>query len=59
MPTDPDIAKSILPVIMVYAYKFDDKGYLKQCKAHLCVLGDHQVMTHAETHAATLATCCF
>ena len=37
------------------AYKFDDEGFLKKVKARLCVQGNKQVLTHAETRAATLA----
>lgn len=49
----------VIPTIWVYAYKFDDEGFLKKVKARLCVQGNKQVLTHAETRAATLAARCF
>lgn len=49
----------VIPTIWVYSYKFDDDGFLKRAKAHLCVQGNKQVMTHVETRAATLASQCF
>lgn len=45
----------IIPTIWVFTYKFDDEGLLKRAKARLCVLGNKQVLTMAETRAATLA----
>ena|SRR5436309_1963119 len=38
-----------------FIYKFDTDGYLMKYKAHLCVRGDLQLITQAETYAATLA----
>ena len=49
----------VIPTIWVYTYKFDEEGFLKRAKARLCVQGNKQVLTHAETRAATLASCCF
>jgi len=49
----------VIPTIWVYAYKFDDEGFVKKVKARLCVQGNKQVLTHAETRAATLAARCF
>ena len=49
----------VIPTIWVYSYKFDDEGFLKRAKARLCVQGNKQVLTHAETRAATLASCSF
>ena len=49
----------VIPTIWVYKYKFEDKGFLKQAKARLCVQGNKQILTHAETRAATLASRCF
>ena len=49
----------IIPTIWVYSYKFDDDGFLKRAKAHLCVQGNKQIMTYEETRAATLASHCF
>ena len=49
----------IILTIWVYTYKFNDKGYLKKAKAHLYVQDNKQIMTHEETRAATLASCCF
>ena len=46
----------VIPTIWVYSYKFDDKGFLKKVKACLCVQGNKQVLTHAKTRAATLAS---
>lgn len=43
-----------IPLLWVFAYKFDEDGYLIKCKAHLCVRGDEQI-TYADTYAATLA----
>ena len=49
----------VIPTIWVYKYKFDDEGFLKRAKARLCVQGNKQILTHAETRAATLASRCF
>ena len=49
----------VIPTIWVYTYKFDEEGFLKRAKARLCVQGNKQVLTHAETRAATLASRCF
>ena len=46
----------VIPTIWVYSYKFDDEGFLKRAKARLCVQGNKQVLTHAKTRAATLAS---
>lgn len=54
----PDNAH-VIPTIWVFTYKFDDEGFLKRAKARLCVQGNKQIMTHAETRAATLAARCF
>ena len=43
----------------MYLYKFDDEGFLKRAEACLCVQGNKQMLTHAETRAATLASCFF
>ncbi|KAF2970752.1 hypothetical protein GQX73_g2825 [Xylaria multiplex] len=45
-----------LPLKWVFAYKFDEKGYLETCKARLVARGDLQVEdTLQSTYAATLA----
>lgn len=54
----PDNAH-VIPTIWIYTYKFDDEGFLKRAKARLCVQGNKQIMTHAETRAAALAARCF
>jgi hypothetical protein len=45
----------VLPLMWVFTYKFDTKGYLSKYKARLVVRGDLQVLTAGDTYAATLA----
>lgn len=45
----------VIPTIWVFSYKFDNGGFLKRAKARLCILGNKQILTIAETRAATLA----
>ena len=49
-----DVKSTILPLVWVFKYKFDDNGYLVKHKARLCVRGDLQ-KTEQDTAAATLA----
>ncbi|KAL2122403.1 hypothetical protein VTJ04DRAFT_2858 [Mycothermus thermophilus] len=45
-----------LPLKWVFAYKFDQDGYLTACKARICVRGDLQETSPLDrTYAATLA----
>jgi len=44
-----------LPLKWVFDYKFDQDGYLRRCKARICVRGDLQEDDGLETYAATLA----
>src|SRR5947199_328049 len=48
-------ATKTLLVLWTFTYKFDIAGYLIKHKACLCVRGDLQPPTQAETYAATLA----
>ena len=45
----------ILPLLWVFAYKFDQDGYLLKLKARICVRGDLETITYEEKRAATLA----
>ncbi|KAJ5771802.1 hypothetical protein N7520_002331 [Penicillium odoratum] len=45
----------VLPLMWVYAYKFDQDGFLTKCKARICVRGDLQTISDADKRAATLA----
>jgi hypothetical protein len=51
-PNDVDI--QILPLIWVFAYKFDADGMLTKFKARICVRGDIQTLSAEEKRAATL-----
>ncbi|KAJ6111048.1 hypothetical protein N7486_003283 [Penicillium sp. IBT 16267x] len=53
MPKDRAI--QVLPLMWVYAYKFDQDGFLVKCKARICVRGDLQSISAEEKRAATLA----
>lgn len=53
MPKDRGI--QVLPLMWVYAYKFDQDGFLIKCKARICVRGDLQTISSEEKRAATLA----
>jgi hypothetical protein len=45
-----------LPQKWVFTYKFNEEGYLEQCKSRVCVRGDLQeIDTLQSTYAATLA----
>ena len=44
-----------LPLKWIFDYKFDQDGYLRRCKARICVRGDLQEEDGLETYAATLA----
>ena len=46
----------MISTIWVYSYKFDDEGFLKRAKACLCVQDNKQMLTHAKTRAAILAS---
>ncbi|KAJ6114763.1 hypothetical protein N7486_000541 [Penicillium sp. IBT 16267x] len=50
-----DRAIQVLPLMWVYAYKFDQDGFLIKCKARICVRGDLQTISAEEKRAATLA----
>ena len=54
----PDITASYvddaIPLMWVFAYKFDEDGYLLRYKARLVVRGDLQEQ-YGDTYAATLA----
>jgi hypothetical protein len=52
-PTDR--SKQVLPLMWVFAYKFDQDGYLVKLKARICVRGDLETITAEEKRAATLA----
>jgi hypothetical protein len=43
------------PLPRVFAYKFDEDGYLTKHKARICVRGDLQPWNSADSYAATLA----
>ena len=53
LPKDRGV--QVLPLMWVYAYKFDKNGFLLKCKARICVRGDLQHVTAEEKRAATLA----
>ncbi|KAJ5314846.1 uncharacterized protein N7443_001730 [Penicillium atrosanguineum] len=50
-----DRGKQILPLLWVFAYKFDQDGYLLKLKARICVRGDLETISSEEKRAATLA----
>lgn len=50
-----DRGKQILPLLWVFAYKFDQDGYLIKLKARICVRGDLETISSDEKRAATLA----
>ncbi|KAJ6030953.1 uncharacterized protein N7446_007597 [Penicillium canescens] len=50
-----DRGKQILPLRWVFAYKFDQDGYLLKLKARICVRGDLETISSEEKRAATLA----
>jgi hypothetical protein len=50
-----DRSKQVLPLLWVFAYKFDADGYLTKLKARICVRGDLETITSEEKRAATLA----
>jgi Reverse transcriptase (RNA-dependent DNA polymerase) len=50
-----DISKQVLPLRWVFAYKFDQDGYLVKLKARICVRGDLETISPEEKRAATLA----
>ena len=47
---------TVLPVMWVFTYKFDEDGYLIKYKARLVVRGDLHQNQKEDTYAATLAT---
>ena len=51
-----DSTTTVLPVMWVFTYKFDEDGYLIKYKARLVVRGDLHQSQQEETYAATLAT---
>ncbi|KAJ6088976.1 hypothetical protein N7499_003084 [Penicillium canescens] len=53
--TPKDRGIQVLPLMWVYAYKFDQDGFLLKCKARICVRGDLQTISSEEKRAATLA----
>lgn len=50
-----DISKQILPLRWVFAYKFDQDGYLQKLKARICVRGDLETISPEDKRAVTLA----
>ncbi|KAJ5256521.1 hypothetical protein N7478_012625 [Penicillium angulare] len=50
-----DVSKQVLPLRWVFAYKFDQDGYLQKLKARICVRGDQEMITHEDKRAVTLA----
>jgi hypothetical protein len=50
-----DVSKQILPLRWVFAYKFDQDGYLQKLKARICVRGDLETITPEDKRAVTLA----
>jgi len=50
-----DRSNQVLPLLWVFAYKFDQDGYLIKLKARICVRGDLETITAEEKRAATLA----
>ena len=50
-----DVSKQVLPLRWVFAYKFNQDGYLQKLKARICVRGDLEMITAEEKRAATLA----
>jgi hypothetical protein len=50
-----DVSKQILPLRWVFAYKFDQDGYLLKLKARICVRGDLETITPEDKRAVTLA----
>ncbi|THC87359.1 hypothetical protein EYZ11_013195 [Aspergillus tanneri] len=48
-------ASQIIPLRWVFAYKFNEDGYLLKTKARICVRGDLQAHSMQEKRAATLA----
>ena len=50
-----DVSKQVLPLRWVFAYKFDQDGYLVKLKARICVRGDLETISAEEKRAATLA----
>ncbi|HEY4384144.1 MAG TPA: reverse transcriptase domain-containing protein, partial [Ktedonobacteraceae bacterium] len=52
--TPNDVGIQILPLIWVFAYKFDADGMLTKFKARICVRGDIQTLSAEEKRAATL-----
>jgi hypothetical protein len=50
-----DRSKQVLPLLWVFAYKYDQDGYFIKLKARICVRGDLETILHEEKRAATLA----
>ncbi|KAJ5369326.1 uncharacterized protein N7496_009086 [Penicillium cataractarum] len=50
-----DVSKQILPLRWVFAYKFDQDGYLQKLKARICVRGDLETISPEDKRAVTLA----
>jgi hypothetical protein len=50
-----DRGQQVLPLLWVFAYKFDQDGYLTKLKARICVRGDLETISSDEKRAATLA----
>ena len=55
MEKPKDVSKQVLPLHWVFAYKFDQDGYLVKLKARICVHGDLETISPEEKRAATLA----
>lgn len=49
IPNPKDTGEQILPLMWVFAYKFDADGYLVKLKARICVRGDLETMTKFTT----------
>lgn len=50
-----DVSKQVLPLRWVFAYKFNQDGYLVKLKARICARGDLEMISPEEKRAATLA----
>ena len=57
MEKPKDVSKQVLPLHWVFAYKFDQDGYLVKLKARICARGDLEMISPKEKRAATLAAC--